>query len=405
MAMSLNAKSPSHQSIDILLIVEADIATTELLERLLLACFKYGILFRKRYLRDLSLRDFGVRTIPLFVRTGDPAGGYWARLLRDSKWPYVYYIDDNFWEIRGESPLAIYYQNGDVRRTLQAFIANADRVLTNSNVLAQYLGRFSGEVRCIPAFFDFSLIPRATHIATDERRIGFAGSSSRDEDLQLIVPAINVVLARFPDVVFEFAGVMPAGVLASERVRFFPQFPNYAEFVKFQASRGWLLGLAPLLDKVSNRSKTNNKFREYGACGVAGIYSKIEPYAEVIPEVSGLLVSESASAWTDAICRLLDDPELTKKIAAHAYAVVVAKYSVDTVAGQWVEELVPLGPQSVACSRSFSRRALWRLDYERQIGRVRSLRLLVALSYREGGSNLVVRKILARARNAWRGTR
>lgn len=385
----------SAETLDILLIVEADIATTALLERVLLACAPDGIGYRKRYLRSLQLSDFLPSTIPMFVRTGDPGRDVWVDLLRHARWPFVYYIDDNFWEIRGQSPLALYYQDPGVRRTLEHFVGAATAVLTNSTVLQTYLDRYSQAVRCVPAFFDFSLIREVQLDAGAERRIGFAGSTSRQDDLALVAPAVHAVLSRFDDVVFEFVGVLPVGVQQGPRVRFFPAIPDYVEFVRFQASRGWQIGLAPLLANESNRSKTNNKFREYGACGIAGIYSQLEPYAEVISEETGLLVEQSSAAWTAALTKLLRQPALVRRIGEQARAAVLARYSVDAVAAKWAAEFRAVGASSPA--RHFDESARWKLWRALMAVSVRSLSLRLSLAYREGGVKGVMVKSCRRA--------
>lgn len=382
----------------VLMVIEDDIATTELVEQLLQACSRFGLSYRKQYLRALSISDLNSETIPLFVRTGDPGSDYWAHLLRESNWPYLYYIDDNFWEIGGESALALYYQDPGVRRSLTGFVSNAARVLTNSDVLALYLRRFSCRVHCVPPFFDFSLINVVADHVPNEIRIGFAGSSSRADDLELIRPAISTVLSRFPNAVFEFAGVMPFGVEVQERVRFFPAFPSYTEFARFQASRGWRIGLAPLLAKDSNRSKTNNKFREYGACGIAGIYSALEPYAEVVSDITGRVVPESSSAWTEAICDLLEKPELVDNIARAARATVRERYSVDVIAVQWMGQFAALAPKPGEQARRVSRRARCKLWCFKAIGVMRSVRLAMVLAHRQGGYRLLVGKTWSRLR-------
>ena len=83
--------------IDVLLVVEGEIATTQLIERILLACESYGLRYRKKLLSRLKIQDFSTDTIPLFVRCGDPVFERWVDLLLQARHPYIYYIDDNFW--------------------------------------------------------------------------------------------------------------------------------------------------------------------------------------------------------------------------------------------------------------------------------------------------------------------
>ena len=91
---------------------------------------------------------------------------------------------------------------------------------------------------------------------------------------------------------------MPHGVQSDPRIRLFDHMRSYAEFIRFQAGRNWAIGMAPLLDHSSNRAKTNNKYREYGACGIPGAYSDMPPYqGSVQPGVTGVLVKPAEGAW------------------------------------------------------------------------------------------------------------
>ncbi len=324
--------------LSILMVIEGEIATTQLLEQLLRACGQFGIRYRKLQLDSLTFGDLDRRTIPLFVRCGDPALQLWIELLRRAGHPYLYYIDDNFWELQDDSAVGQYYRDPAVRETLELAVSHADQVLTNSDVLAAYLRRFASRIRVLPAFFDFALIEGCVPQQTSEFRIGFAGSATRTHDLELIQPIIQPVLDRIPNAVFEFCGVMPRGVEPGERIRFFSHRASYADFVRFQAERNWAVGMAPLRDHQANRAKTNNKYREYGACGIPGVYSDMPPYqGSVEPGLTGLLVGPSAEAWLTAILLLANQPDQRKRIAEQAAEDVRRKHSVISVAGTWNE--------------------------------------------------------------------
>lgn len=102
--------------------------------------------------------------------------------------------------------------------------------------------------------------------------------------------------------------------------------------------RNWDIGLAPLLDTVYNRCKTDNKFREYGACGIAGIYSAIPPYtASVQHEITGLLTENTEDAWYHALKRLILEEVLRKSIAGNARKWISKNNSLPVIAGLWEE--------------------------------------------------------------------
>src|SRR5208283_2180910 len=148
----------NHGELSVTMVIEGEAATSQLVERLLRACQPLGVRYTKVHFAALTFSHLDGRAVPLFVRCGDPSLRLWIDLLKRAHHPYLYYIDDNFWELQGDSPLVRYYRDPDVRHSLEFVVAHANQVLTNSEVLACYLRRFSPRLRVLPAFFDFSLI-------------------------------------------------------------------------------------------------------------------------------------------------------------------------------------------------------------------------------------------------------
>jgi len=383
-------------AISILVIIEAEIATTHLIEQVLKACGSRGIQYRVQFLDKLKATDFTPDVIPLFVRCGDPRAYSWAQTLVDANYPYLFYIDDNFWRIIGDSALAEYYRHPIVRRSLEFVVSHASAVITNSGELAAFLSRFNKQVSVLPTFFDFSLIEDVQQRSDGQVRIGFAGSPSRADDLQLISPLISPILEKFPQTVFEFAGVLPKGIQPNARIRFFPHTQDYQSYIRFQAARNWAIGLAPLIDHEANRSKTDNKYREYGACRCAGIYSDIPPYSDVVknPE-TGLLVENTHSAWLKAITDLLAHPEKRTALAHAALQDVRTRYDISHVSHAWADFFVNFAGQFPRETIKLNREIPWARKLRRRLDRAR---LNLAIVHHEGGLPLVARRIIRKLR-------
>ncbi len=329
--------SDVRSGVDVLLIVEADIATTQLTEQLLSECAKFGVRYKKVYLSQLDEYVFSSSALPLFVRTADPVAMFWMESLKRSNIPYFFYIDDNFWLIGGETPLAKYYRHPIIRRSLKFAVENAHAVITNSAALKEFILPKNLNTVLLPAFFDFSLLPVRAIEPVSEYRIGFAGSPSRDADLDILKDVIPHFLAQRDEVVFEFIGCLPNWLEQGPRVRFFEHMNSYTDYIAFQVQRSWKIGLAPLDNKTSNKYKTNNKYREYSAFRCAGVYSVSESYVDsVVDGVTGLLVeANTAECWVAAIERYLDDEPGRASIAEQAYNDVNSRFNIAVVATQW----------------------------------------------------------------------
>jgi glycosyltransferase involved in cell wall biosynthesis len=94
-------------------------------------------------------------------------------------------------------------------------------------------------------------------------------------------------------------------------------YPAFATWL--QSLGGYDVGLAPLLDVVFNRCKSNVKWLEYSAMGLATIATDLPPYSESIEhEHSGLLVQPDANAFREAMHRLTVDCELRRSLKRNA---------------------------------------------------------------------------------------
>jgi len=395
---ALNSRTPNlynQASADVLIEIEAEIATTQLVGQIVDCCAAWGVRSATRLLDELSAADLAPRTIPIFIRCGDPLAQIWTEALTRAGRCYVYYIDDNFWKISGDSLLANYYRHRIVRRSLEFSISHAEAVITNSAELAEFLAQFSAKVSVLPSFFDFSLVADVSAqdlIAADDQeiRIGFAGSPSRASDLDIVAPLIPKVLERYPNVVFEFIGAWPNGLGATDRIRLFPHMSDYKAYIRFQLDRRWTIGLAPLLDHEANRAKTDNKYREYGAFRCAGIYSAIPPYSYVVTKsVTGLLVDNSEAAWLDALTDLLGNPAKREAIAQQALEDVKHKYDIQRVADRWATFFLKLASNLPADARAIDEVRLKRSRLKALLCR---LWLHIDTMHQQGGWRLVIKR-------------
>jgi glycosyltransferase involved in cell wall biosynthesis len=385
----------SSNATNILVVIEAEIATTHLIEQVMNACRVHGVHHRTQFLDRLTASDIPPGTIPLFIRCGDPQVLSWTQALVDANRPYAYYIDDNFWRITGTTPLATYYRHPLVRASLQFAVTHALAVIASSTELARFVSRFNKNVAVLPTFFDFSIIEGVQPQSTDEIRIGFAGSPSRVDDLEIVTPAIAPILEKYPKAVFEFAGALPRGITPGPRIRFFEHTGDYNRYIRFQAERNWAIGLAPLQDHEASRSKTDNKFREYGACRIAGIYSNIPPYSDVVRDnVTGLLITNDGSSWLSALTSLLDFPDRRAALAQNAYHDGKSRYDVARVSEKWAQFFTRLAEANSTSAKPLAptnKQKIWR--------RLQRIRLHMAVVYSEGGALLVIKRIIARLRS------
>ena len=325
-----------------MLLADGRIATTVIVERILKAAGYTAQVVTPETL--VAQRPFA----PLVIsRLTLPSLRWLPAYLHRQGIPYVYFLDDNFFEI---DPVQDPYHSRFFRRpvtrdTLSEFLRGASRIWVQSPPLADYLrSRFPGaNVVTINAAVDLDLFASArAQLTSNERdgddngtlRIGYA-STPRHHLADFISAIVVRTSERFGERVrFEFVGWWPDAVAAARNVQTYPAIADHAAYVAFITSRRWDVGLAPLGSSLFENCKTNLKFREYGALGIAGIYSDVPLFRDCVePGVTGLLCGDDPAQWVGAIGRLLDDPAARKSIALRAHDVVASHYSNAAVAG------------------------------------------------------------------------
>ncbi|PZQ89721.1 MAG: hypothetical protein DI534_07970 [Leifsonia xyli] len=322
---------------EILLIVEAEIATVQLITQVLSHLERDGELsWRMRSVAEVTADDLGADTFPLIVRSCNHAAFLLSTRLRASGIPFGFYLDDNFWAIEPTTELGRYYAAPRTRRQLEAIVRGADIVIAATDPLREYLMRYTSRVVQLDSFYDFGLASAQLDPPPKRATIrgGFAASLHRGDDLSQILPAVLAALERHDHLEFEVIGAEIPGLPEDARIRCFPYQESYVDYTRFQLSRQWDFGLAPLGPAASNRYKTDNKYREYAALGIAGIYQDAPPYAKVEDGVTGVLAGGERS-WDEAIGLLVGDGALRQSIRDHARRDAEERVSLAAVAPRW----------------------------------------------------------------------
>jgi glycosyltransferase involved in cell wall biosynthesis len=320
-----------------LLVGDGDIPTTRLIGGVLRTAYG-GV--EVRVPGNLFGADFHRRPV-MFSRVCQPEFSWLPGYLSDRHIPYAYFLDDNFWELTPEvdAHLAPFYQDPVVVATLDLFVRSATVTVVWSPRLRRYLQERFPDARVddLPPTFDVDAVMPLLETAHPKHdgvvRIGYP-TSRRTSVNSLLVPVVEHICRKYAGrVEFDFVGWMPDALAATPGVVLHPQIPEYNRYLEFKISRQWDLGLAPLLGRIFESCKTNNKYREYGGCRVAGLYSDASPYVECVEHGrNGYLARNDPDAWIAALETLIDGPELRRTIAENAFADVKRHYNQATSA-------------------------------------------------------------------------
>lgn len=257
--------------------------------------------------------------------------------------PIIYDIDDNLFE------LPAYYQPEPAAQTqawraqLARYIQAASLVRVYAQPMLERVASLNAHVTCVDGPIDWSLLPDRPPVR-DPARLKLVYATSRwiqDDLAALFLPAVEQLLNTCPTRVELFCwGYHPPQLRRYPTVHFLDFVHNYDTFFRRFARFGFDIGLSPLRDEGFYRSKSNNKFREYAACRIAGVYSDVGVYASCVEDgQTGLLVENTPDAWFNALRRLIDNPRLRQTVQDQAFQHAREHYSLEKMQAEWLAHI------------------------------------------------------------------
>lgn len=333
------------ENVKILAILPAITPSTTILvvEPLMYLADRGKIEFRLRLENfDVRLSDLEWADLVTFCRNTEPAYYILERLLILGK-PYIYELDDNFFEIPLDTPEGRYYRVINRMTMLEKYIKHASLVRVYSSPLENRVKQYTQKVISRTAPVNLGHIPYKPPLRDSQKvKILFPTSRTASDRLsQIFLKGIIRLLKEYEKTIeVHFWGYMPRELNGSHSVKFHRFMSNYPKYLRAIYDTGYDIGLAPLKNDLFHNSKTNNKFREYGACWIAGVYSNVEAYTCCVEnDRTGLLVSNEEDSWYWAVKKLIDDPRLRESIQAEARAHVEKKYSLSIFASSLMDDI------------------------------------------------------------------
>ena len=252
--------------------------------------------------------------------------------------PFVFELDDNRLEIPSDIPGLDYARDPAQRALIIECLRLADVVRVYSTSLRDLVQPYNANVVVVDGPLDWSAItPRPLLPGPRPARLVYATSRLQDRIGLMVIDPLRKVLDRFPRVEVTVWGATLDRLADHPRVRHKRLVRNYDRFLRQFNNQHFDIGLAPLPNDLFHRCKSNNKFREYAACGVAGIYSDMPVYnTSVVHGATGLLVPDDPAAWFEAMAVLIEDETRRRQIGDRAQAYAREHYNDSVTGAAWI---------------------------------------------------------------------
>lgn len=206
-------------------------------------------------------------------------------------------IDDNYFDIPESNLNYEKFKPGTRERAmLSTIISFADVITTSTFPLKERLDehfktvqKLDKKIVVIPNLNDikdWDFVP----IEKDFSKvvIGYSGSNSHHDDLDMILPAMKKIMEQYDHVYFEMIGILDKKRAAKifsdwdlkilDRVAMIGATPTFKEYPQWLSQRPWDIGIAPLVDTAFTRSKSSIKYLEYSMYSIPTCASRVYPY-------------------------------------------------------------------------------------------------------------------------------
>jgi hypothetical protein len=232
----------------------------------------------------------------------------------------IYELDDNLVDVPQDVPGLEYARDPGVRRLLIDSLRAAGVVRVYSPSLRDRLAEYSNRVQLVTGPLEWTLIPDQLPPKDGSRvRMVYATSRAQDRIGELLVSPLRRALDTFPRTELTIWGPRIDGLSDHPRVRHLAHVAEYDTYLSRFVAEAFDIGLAPLPDDGFHRCKSNNKFREFAAGGVAGLYSDMVVYNSWITHGrTGWLVPDGSESWFAALGHAIGHADERARVAANA---------------------------------------------------------------------------------------
>lgn len=268
--------------------------------------------------------------------------------------PVLVDLDDNYLNVRPSNPAHEHYKPGQIKRyALSALMMLADGLVVSTEPLKAELKEMNPNIDVLPNFNDIEDWKYQLRDRSSEGKviIGYAGSITHNDDLELIIEPLIRVLKKHPQAHFELLGAMHADEWekfkakfgdVGDRLSMYYGTPAWEGYPQLLAETGWDIGLAPLIDDEFNRSKSHIKWMEYAMYKIPCVASKVYPYHMDIGDLKTIesgetgFLCETSDEWEKTLSELVEKKELRKAVGTKAYEYVKQNWQWKQHKDKWV---------------------------------------------------------------------
>lgn len=235
-------------------------------------------------------------------------------------------LDDDPFNLNKEHPS--YQSFIDRKPQYEYVIKNANHIIVSNENIAKVIKHLNNKITVIPNGIDENIWKVKRKNRKDGIiKIGWFGSASHMVDLPIILPAIEALEEKYPNVEFHLAGMVLDEIQEGRRFHH-PPTKGYEEYPQWLADMDLDIAIAPLLNTKFNRAKSNIKWLEHAMLDTPMVLSKVTPYKECVTHGKDGFLAETTEDWIKYLSMLIEDKELREKIGKEAHKTTIKDWNI-----------------------------------------------------------------------------
>jgi len=222
---------------------------------------------------------------------------------------------------------------------LDEMIETSDGVICDNQYTFEYARKHNQRVFLVPNapqldFFD----EWRSQVQRDPNRIvlGWIGSSDTVVSLYAIWEPLEELFARHPELHLRIVGGSPSRLPSFENVRY-SVLPKYDQQQMAREVLAMDIGLFPLFHVEDSFTRGSSKARIYMAGETVAACQNLGACRDLIQDGVNGILADSHEEWVKKLERLIENPDLLKKIAKQGLETIRSQYSTQTCFEQLVE--------------------------------------------------------------------
>lgn len=211
----------------------------------------------------------------------------------------------------------------------------SNHIIAGNRYLADFAMRYNNNVTIIPTSIDTDVYyPKENQPKYDKFVIGWIGSNTTVEFLNLLQGVFKKLTIKYPDIEFKIIG----GEFH------IPGLNNIKNQVwsldsEIEDLQSFDVGIMPMPDNAWTRGKCGFKAILYMSLGIPCLCSPVGVNKEIIKGGMNGFLADSDKEWVEKLSLLIDDPDLRQRIGMAGRKTVEERYSVKVNAPKFLEVL------------------------------------------------------------------